>query len=83
MLFRAAPSQWPHDDPVYNTDVAWSDDAPIIRARDLDGRNEPLYRYYAAEQPDRVVYLYDRAKESAGQDPLQRLGTVQELSQMK
>jgi hypothetical protein len=83
VIFRAAPAQWAHDDPVYNTDTAWPDDAIIIRARDMDGHNEPLYRYYAAEQPDRVVYLYDRGKESTGQDPLQRLGTVQELSRMK
>ena len=83
VIFRAAPAQWPHEDPVYNSGAAWPDDALTIRARDLNGHNEPLYRYYAAEQPDRVVYLYDRAKESAGQDPLQRLGTVEELSQMK
>jgi hypothetical protein len=78
VIFRPAPSQWPHEDPVYNIDAAWPDDALIIRARDL-GNNEPLYNYYAARQPDRVVYLYDRAKESAGQDLLQRLGTVEEL----
>jgi hypothetical protein len=79
VMFRAAPAQWAHEDPVYNDDAAWPDDALTIRARDLNGHNEPLYRYYAAEQPDRVVYLYDRAKESEGQDPLQRLGTVREL----
>jgi hypothetical protein len=67
----------PHHEPVYNIDVAWPDDAPIIRAHDLGAqRNQRIYDYYARISPERVVYLYDR---SVGE--LVRLGTARELSQ--
>ena len=49
------------EEPVYNTDVAWPDDAPFIRAHDLGPRNIELFRYYAARQPNRSVELFDRA----------------------
>jgi hypothetical protein len=49
------------EEPVYNTDVAWPDDAPVIRAHDLGERNVEIYRYYAEHQPERMFYRYDRA----------------------
>jgi hypothetical protein len=51
-----------HDEPVYNIDVPWPDDAPILRAHDLGpARNRQLYAYYAQRQPARTVYLFDRS----------------------
>jgi hypothetical protein len=64
-------------EPVYNTDVAWPDDAPIIRAHDLGSRNVELFRYYAEHQPQRTFYLFDRGNPN---DPLHRLGSAEELA---
>ena len=49
------------DEPVYNTDVAWPDDATVIRAHDLGERNRELIGYYARVSPGRWVYLYDKS----------------------
>jgi hypothetical protein len=50
-----------HEEPVYNVDVAWPDDAPIIHAQDLGPeRNQELAAYYAKTQPDRTIYRFDR-----------------------
>jgi hypothetical protein len=52
----------PHEEPVYNIDVVNIDDAPIIKAHDLGpARNAEIIRYYAERQPNRRVYLCDRA----------------------
>jgi hypothetical protein len=65
-----------HDEPVYNIDVAWPDDAPIIRAQDLGpARNQELFAYYAQRQPARTVYRFDRAT-----GKLFLLGNVVELA---
>ena len=64
-------------EPVYNTSVAWPDDAPIVRAHDLGSRNIELIRYYAEHQPQRTFYLFDRGNLA---DPMHRLGTAQELA---
>ncbi|HEX3356073.1 MAG TPA: glycosyltransferase family 39 protein [Tepidisphaeraceae bacterium] len=63
-------------EPVYNTGVAWPDDAPIILAHDLGSRNIEIIRYYAERQPQRTFYLFDRGNLA---DPLHRLGTAVEL----
>ena len=63
-------------EPVYNTETAWPDDARVVRAHDLGEReNTTLFRYYARHQPDRVFYLFDR-----GEARLYRLGTAEELA---
>jgi hypothetical protein len=50
-----------HEEPVYNVDVAWPDDAPIIHAQDLGPeRNQDIAAYYARTQPDRTFYRFDR-----------------------
>jgi hypothetical protein len=78
VLFRFGPGANPLSEPVYNADVAWPDDAPVIRAHDLgDAANRRLMAYYAGRQPERRVYRYDRA---ATVDPLTYLGTVRELA---
>jgi hypothetical protein len=74
------------EEPVFNSDVAWPDDAAIIRARDLNAdvsaighpgdRDRPLYEYYLRLAPARVFYLYNRG---GGNDRLIRLGTAQQL----
>jgi hypothetical protein len=75
VLFQYAPGCDAHDEPVYNTDVLWPDDAPIVRAHDLGPRNRELFDYFAARQPDRNVYRYDRFT-----GRLTLLGTAGELA---
>jgi hypothetical protein len=78
VLFRYSPQVSYFYDPVYNTDVAWPDDARIVRAHDLGPtQNAKLFRYYASIQPQRIVYLYDR-----GWDTLTRLGNVKDLAKL-
>src|SRR6185295_8819865 len=43
VLFRYDPTSELHTEPVYNTDVAWPDDAPIVRAHDLGSRNGRIF----------------------------------------
>lgn len=51
-----------YDEPVYNVDVAWPDDAPIIRAHDLGpDRDAQIIDYYAKIQPQRNVYFISQA----------------------
>jgi hypothetical protein len=76
VLFRYTPDANVHEEPVYNTDVAWPDDAPVIRAHHLGPRNVEIFRYYAQRQPQRFFYLYDRAT-----DTVQPLGTAWELAE--
>jgi hypothetical protein len=83
VLFRYDPSKpqsdssSPHIEPVYNTDVAWPDDAPIVRAHDLGSRDIEIFRYYAEHQPDRNFYLFDRGNLA---DPLHYLGQARDLA---
>jgi hypothetical protein len=59
--------------PVFNSDAADIDDAPVIRAHDLPGEdNRRLFDYYAQRQPGRVVYRYDNGQ-------LVELGSVAKL----
>lgn len=68
VLYRYVPGVYAdgtgnyHDEPVYNVDVAWPDDAPIIRAHDLGpNRDRQIIDYYARIQPERKIYLISRA----------------------
>lgn len=86
VLFRAGAEDFNLNiEPTYNVDVAWPDDAPIVRAHDLGPeRDRQLYAYYAAlarrrGEADRTVYLYDLSKEGLGKGPT-RLGTAGELA---
>ena len=60
VLFKYAPGENPIEEPVYNFDVAWPDDAPIIRAHDLGERNREIFEYYSRLQPERMFYRFDR-----------------------
>jgi hypothetical protein len=61
VLFRYTPGDPIIEEPVYNSDVAWPDDAPIVRAHDLgDARNREIFAYYAKREPQRVFWLFDR-----------------------
>ena len=62
VLFRYDPGLSPQEEPVYNIDVGWPDDARIIRAHDLGERNVEIVRYYAERQPDRLFYRFDRTR---------------------
>src|SRR5690606_16995773 len=53
VLFRWSPRVNPHIEPVYNTDVAWPDEAEVIRAHDLGDKNAELIAYYAERQGGR------------------------------
>jgi hypothetical protein len=75
VLFADDPRPGGHSPPLYNADVAWPDDAVVIRAHDLGRRNKELFDYYATTQPDRAVYRYDPAAEKA-----EYLGTARELA---
>ena len=57
VLFGPPPELW--TEMVYNVDVAWPDDAPIVRARDLGPRNAELVDYYGRVQPERTIYKFD------------------------
>jgi hypothetical protein len=85
VLYRFDPSVCSfHNEPVYNWDVAWPDDASVIRAHDLGERNIELYRYYAERQPTRKIYRFDRGalyRLRRGEPlPLVYLGTAAELA---
>jgi hypothetical protein len=67
-------------EPVYNTDVAWPDDAPIIRAHDLGARNHEIFAYYAKVSPQRTFYIFDFELLKQQQDPLIELGTAAHLA---
>ena len=63
-------------EPVYNTETAWPDDARVVRVHDRGVvLNNAVYRYYAQRQPDRMAYRYDRRTAS-----LSRLGGVAQLA---
>jgi hypothetical protein len=62
VLFTYDPKRDVHQEPVYNADAAYPDDAPVIRAHDLGPRNAEIFRYYAEHQPDRFFYRFDEAK---------------------
>jgi hypothetical protein len=66
--------------PVHNDDVAWPDDALVIRASDLgENQNWKLYAYYAHIQPERRFYLYQPS--GAGEPHnLHFIGTARELA---
>jgi len=76
VFFRFDPSSPYNLEPVYNTDTAWPDDAPIIRAHDLGARSLDLVRYYADLQPDRRIYKLNRAD-----NEVQYLGTAREVAE--
>jgi hypothetical protein len=64
-----------HFEPVYNDNVAWPDDAPVVRAHDLGVRNVELFRYYARLGQNRDVWRYDRRSWS-----LSHVGRVADLA---
>jgi hypothetical protein len=75
VLFRYVRGVSTDEEPVYNTDVAWPDDAAVIRAHDRGEENAKLFDYYAQRQPQRWIYLYNR-----GDDSLIELGKVRDLA---
>jgi hypothetical protein len=76
VLFRYDPKIPGDEEPVYNMETAWPDDATVIRAHDLGERNVEIFRYYAARQPERMFYRYDRGTDG----PPLPLGTARELA---
>jgi hypothetical protein len=73
VLFPDDPRPGGHAAPVYNADVAWPDEAVVIRAHDLGERNGELFGYYGKIQPQRAIYRYDPAADKA-----EYLGTARE-----
>jgi len=65
-----------NDEPVYNAEVAWPDDAPVIRCHDLgEDFNRQIFAYYAAHGPNRAVWRFSRTDAS-----LKYVGTVREMA---
>ncbi len=83
VLYRFHPENIPDDEPVYNAQTAWPDEARIIRAHDLGAKNRALFEYYSKIQPNRRVYRVDRL-DGTGKPyeagSLEYLGTVNELA---
>jgi 4-amino-4-deoxy-L-arabinose transferase-like glycosyltransferase len=75
ILFRYGPGANLIEEPVYNTGVAYPDEAAVIRAHDLGPRNVEIFDYYAARDPRRMFYLFDRPSAT-----LTPLGTAGDLS---
>ncbi len=75
VLFRYDPRRNTNEEPVYNADADWPDDAVVVRAHDRGAENAALYRYYAERQPERFVYRFDERTRR-----LQELGPVQTLA---
>ena len=76
VLFTYDRDRNTNEEPVFNADVAWPDDAPVVRAHDLGpARNADLFAYYAARQPQRFAYRYDERSRA-----LHPLGPVNSLS---
>jgi hypothetical protein len=76
VLFHFVEGISTHQEPVYNIDVVWPDDAPVVRAHDLGpALNQKLLDYYARVQPNRHVYYYDR-----GTATMYELGNVVEVA---
>jgi hypothetical protein len=75
VLFKFDPDRNLHEEPVYNIETAWPDDARIIRAHDLGAMNKKLFAYYAEHSPAREVYRYDEKDDS-----LAPLGNVKQLA---
>jgi hypothetical protein len=76
VLFKFDPERNLHEEPVYNVETPWPDDARVIRAHDLGKLNSKLFAYYGAKAPERMVYRFDEKDES-----LTPLKTVGELAQ--
>jgi hypothetical protein len=84
VLFHFDAGNNPNLEPVYNSDYLSPDDAPVVRAHDLNTQTSdvgqsgdqdlPLYEYYNRIAPNRVFYFYNRTAGS-----LRRLGTASEL----
>jgi hypothetical protein len=79
VLFPYHPGGNFFEEAVYNTDVAWPDDASIIRAHDLGARNHEIFEYYARLSPGRTFYLFDFELVKQGKEPLVELGTAAQL----
>jgi hypothetical protein len=75
ILFRWEPKQNWKAEPVYNSEVAWPDDAEVIRAHDLGPRDAELIDYYAKIQPERVLFIWDQKR-----DELRRIGVMADLA---
>ena len=75
VLFHYSALRNLHEEPVYNSSVAWPDDASVIRANDRGSDNSQLFQYYAIHTPGRAAYRFDEDSRS-----LVYLGTVDELA---
>ncbi len=62
VLFHYVPGKSDiHEEPVFNIDTPWPDDAEVIRAQDLGPENHRIFEYYAKYQPNRFFYQYNRS----------------------
>jgi len=76
VLYQWDPKRNWKEEPVCNSDVAWPDDAEVVRAHDLGPRNVEIINYYADHQPDRIFFIWDEKA-----DTLTKLGSAADLHQ--
>ncbi len=83
ILFPYTPGDPTYEEPVYNNQTAWPDDARLILAHDLGpDRDREIFAYYARVQPDRTFYRFNRAAALArSSNWLEKLGTARSLAQ--
>ena len=60
VLFQYSPGDNWKEEPVCNSEVAWPDDAEVVRAHDLGPRDHEIVEYYANRQPDRMFFTVSR-----------------------
>lgn len=78
VLFTYHPGANVFEEPVYNFDVAWPDDAAIIRAHNLGPeKNRAIFEYFAKTQPARTFWIMDATRPN---NELEKLGTAEELT---
>ena len=82
VLFQYSPGDNWKEEPVYNSDVAWPDNAEVVRAHDLGPRDQEIVEYYARRQPDRMFFTVRRDPRSA-QRQITPIATADQLSQAR
>ena len=80
VLFPYKPGDPLYEEPVYNTQTAWPDDARVVLAHDLGPvRDREIFAYYARTPLGRLVYRFDR-NAARPEDKLVELGDARTLA---
>ena len=80
VLFQYSPGDNWKEEPVCNSEVAWPDDAEVVRAHDLGPRDHEIVEYYGSRQPDRMFFTVSRDRRT-GQRRISPIATAGQLLQ--